>query len=131
MPQQPFSPQYFAALPTRWTLFVRVFFPWQFLRFVWINLKMIRMIHKGHHPGHLLDVSSEALDYISELRRRDPVAAAAEVRELHRLLQAHGPDAMRAAFSRALADRAFEPGSVSASLRSSAPASPGPAARAG
>jgi hypothetical protein len=30
--------------PTRWTLFLRTFLPWQVWRFVWINLKMIRMV---------------------------------------------------------------------------------------
>ena len=35
--------------PTRATLFFRTFVPWQFLRFAWINLKMVRMIHIGNH----------------------------------------------------------------------------------
>ncbi len=37
-----------APKPTRFTLFLRQFLPWQLFRFVVINLKMFRMIGKGH-----------------------------------------------------------------------------------
>ncbi len=37
-----------APKPTRFTLFLRHFLPWQLFRFVIINLKMLRMIGKGH-----------------------------------------------------------------------------------
>jgi hypothetical protein len=37
-----------AALPTRWTVFVRTFIPWQIVRFVAINLKMLRLIRRSH-----------------------------------------------------------------------------------
>lgn len=37
-----------AVLPTRGTLFLRTFLPWQAWRFVWINLKMIRIIFRSH-----------------------------------------------------------------------------------
>jgi hypothetical protein len=37
-----------AALPTRWTLFLRTFIPWQVVRFVAINLKMFRLIWRSH-----------------------------------------------------------------------------------
>ncbi len=40
---------FFIPTPTRTTRFFRTFFPWQALRFVWINLKMMRMIGIGHH----------------------------------------------------------------------------------
>lgn len=33
--------------PTRWTVFLRTFIPWQLWRFVRINLKMARMIRRG------------------------------------------------------------------------------------
>lgn len=41
--------EFYVPTPSRWTLFFRTFFPWQLLRFIWINLKMIRMISIGHH----------------------------------------------------------------------------------
>ena len=48
--QQPGNGPY-ATKPTRWTLFMRTFLPWQAWRFFWINVKMIRMIGRAHH-GH-------------------------------------------------------------------------------
>jgi hypothetical protein len=36
----------YVALPTRWTVFLRTFVPWQAWRFARINLKMIRMIRR-------------------------------------------------------------------------------------
>jgi len=42
------DPGYFAPLPTRATLFFRTFFPYQIWRFVWINLKMIKIIRMSH-----------------------------------------------------------------------------------
>ncbi len=38
----------YATKPTRWTRFMRVFFLYQAWRFLVINLKMLRMISKGH-----------------------------------------------------------------------------------
>lgn len=34
--------------PTKWTLFWRTFVPWQFIRFLLINLKMTGMILRSH-----------------------------------------------------------------------------------
>ncbi|MGC8548541.1 MAG: hypothetical protein ACP5M4_02470 [Acidobacteriaceae bacterium] len=34
----------YATLPTRLTVFLRTFLPWQILRFLLINFRMIRMI---------------------------------------------------------------------------------------
>ena len=34
--------------PTRWTLFVRTFIPWQIIKFAYYNLKMLRVLAKGH-----------------------------------------------------------------------------------
>ncbi len=45
---QPYSREFFAPRPSRATLFFRTFVLWQLVRFVWINLKMIRMIGKAH-----------------------------------------------------------------------------------
>jgi len=36
--------------PTAMTRFLRTFLPWQLLRFLFINLKMLRIIAKSHHP---------------------------------------------------------------------------------
>lgn len=37
-----------AALPTPATVFMRTFVPWQIVRFVAINLKMVRLIWRSH-----------------------------------------------------------------------------------
>ncbi len=37
-----------APLPTPSTRFFRTFVPWQLLKFILINLKMIRMIRRSH-----------------------------------------------------------------------------------
>jgi hypothetical protein len=37
-----------AAVPTRWTVFLRTFIPWQMVRFAVINLKMLRLIRRSH-----------------------------------------------------------------------------------
>lgn len=36
----------YVTRPTRWTVFLRTFLPWQAWRFVHINLKMIKMIRR-------------------------------------------------------------------------------------
>jgi hypothetical protein len=38
--------------PTRWTVFLRTFIPYQVIRFAVINLKMLQMIRMSHanHP---------------------------------------------------------------------------------
>ena len=40
---------FFATKPTAFTRFLRTFMPWQILRFIVINLKMVRVIRKSHH----------------------------------------------------------------------------------
>ncbi len=35
--------------PTRWTVFLRTFLPWQAWRFLAINLKMLGVIRRSHH----------------------------------------------------------------------------------
>ncbi len=37
-----------AALPTRATVFLRTFVPWQIIRFAVINVKMLRLIMRSH-----------------------------------------------------------------------------------
>ena len=40
--------QFYATKPTRFTVFLRTFLPWQLVRFAFINLKMLRIIHRSH-----------------------------------------------------------------------------------
>jgi hypothetical protein len=40
---------FYATKPTRFTLFMRTFLPWQVWRFVRINLGMLRIIARSHH----------------------------------------------------------------------------------
>jgi hypothetical protein len=37
-----------AAMPTRWTVFLRTFIPWQMVRFAVINRRMFRLIWRSH-----------------------------------------------------------------------------------
>ncbi len=36
----------YVTRPTRWTVFLRTFVPWQVWRFARINVKMIRMVRR-------------------------------------------------------------------------------------
>lgn len=45
----PNSDWFYATKPTRGTLFLRTFIPYQLWRFFWINLKMLGMIRRSHH----------------------------------------------------------------------------------
>ena len=56
---------------------------------------------------HLLDVGGDAFDYLTEITHRRPGAWVGEVEQLHALLQQHGPDALRAALTRAVAAQTF------------------------
>ena len=40
---------FFATKPTAFTRFLRTCIPWQFYRFLVINLKMIQVIRRSHH----------------------------------------------------------------------------------
>ena len=44
-----FRPSFFATKPTAATKFMRTFLPWQMVRFVWINLRMLIIIRRSHH----------------------------------------------------------------------------------
>jgi len=46
---RPTDQTFFVPTPSRFTLFLRTFLPWQLVRFLWINLKMVRMISIGNH----------------------------------------------------------------------------------
>ena len=39
---------FYATKPTRATIFLRTFLPWQIWRFISINLKMVSMIRRSH-----------------------------------------------------------------------------------
>lgn len=41
-------PWFYATKPTRGTIFMRTFLPWQIWRFLRINLKMITIIRRSH-----------------------------------------------------------------------------------
>lgn len=46
MPAGEINTNVYATQPTRFTLFMRTFLPWQLWRFFSINLKMLRLISK-------------------------------------------------------------------------------------
>jgi hypothetical protein len=41
-------PWFYATKPTWWIRFLRTFIPWQMIRFVVINLKMMVLIRRSH-----------------------------------------------------------------------------------
>lgn len=43
-----YSPQHYTMKPTRFTQLMRVFLPWQLIRFVMINIRMTVMVLKSH-----------------------------------------------------------------------------------
>jgi hypothetical protein len=45
---QPYTREFFVPRPSAMTLFFRTFVLWQLVRFVWVNIKMLRMIGKAH-----------------------------------------------------------------------------------
>jgi hypothetical protein len=44
----PYSREFFAPRPSTWVLFFRTFVLWQIVRFIAVNIKMLRMIGKAH-----------------------------------------------------------------------------------
>ena len=55
MSTRPFEQSFHAMIPTSFTRWGRTFFPWQLIRFAFINLRMTNMILKSHHTkldGH-------------------------------------------------------------------------------
>lgn len=43
-----YNPRYFAPKPSKFVCFMRVFLPWQIIRFFIINIRMLLMIRKSH-----------------------------------------------------------------------------------
>lgn len=56
---------------------------------------------------HLLELGRVALDYLTELTHRRPRVWVRDVDRIHDMLQRHGNEAVRTAFERGLAERAF------------------------
>ena len=65
---KPYSREFFAPRPSALTLFFRTFVPWQLVRFVWVNVKMIRMIGKSHSHRALPPASGPAASGAGPLR---------------------------------------------------------------
>ncbi len=40
-------------VPTKYTVFIRMFIPWQLVKFIYYNLKMLMVLSKGH--GRFMD----------------------------------------------------------------------------
>jgi hypothetical protein len=47
------KPSFYATKPTRGTIFLRTFLPWQAWRFLRINLKMVTIIRRSHGKHHV------------------------------------------------------------------------------
>ncbi|MGC8473971.1 MAG: hypothetical protein ACP5PW_06145 [Candidatus Dormibacteria bacterium] len=47
-PEVPDEEATYVTTPTRWTVFLRTFLPWQAWRFLRINLKMLGMVRRHH-----------------------------------------------------------------------------------
>ena len=45
----PYGEGFYSSVPTKTTIYFRTNLIWQFIRFIYINLKMIIMIRKSHH----------------------------------------------------------------------------------
>ena len=43
-----YTPESYAAMPTKTTLFWRSFVPWQLIRFIVLNVKIIKIVVGGH-----------------------------------------------------------------------------------
>lgn len=46
--KRPYEQAYFPAKPNKFVLFMRTFLPWQIIRFAALNLKIVRLLMKGH-----------------------------------------------------------------------------------
>ena len=47
--REPYQQAYYPPRPTALTRAMRTLWPWQLLRFIVINLKMLRLMAKSHH----------------------------------------------------------------------------------
>lgn len=46
MKRKPYSQNYYSPVPTRLTKFFRTNWIWQFIRFIVLNIKMLRLVRK-------------------------------------------------------------------------------------
>lgn len=46
--KEPYLQAYYPPRPTKWTLFMRQCFPWQVIRFVILNWKMLKLMRDSH-----------------------------------------------------------------------------------
>lgn len=46
--KEPYQQAYYPPKPTWTTMYMRKFLPWQLVRFLIINLKMIKLMRKSH-----------------------------------------------------------------------------------
>jgi hypothetical protein len=44
--RKPFEQSYYPPVPTKFTQFMRTNLVWQFIRFILLNIKMLRMVRK-------------------------------------------------------------------------------------
>lgn len=47
--REPYKQSYYAPSPTKLTRHLRISLPWQIVRFVVINLKMLKLMARSHH----------------------------------------------------------------------------------
>lgn len=47
--KEPYQQAYYPPRPTGFTTYMRRSLPWQFIRFIVINLKMIKLMANSHH----------------------------------------------------------------------------------
>jgi len=46
--KEPYQQAYYPPKPTRTTIYMRKFLPWQIIRFIVINLKMMKLMARSH-----------------------------------------------------------------------------------
>lgn len=49
--REPYQQAYYPPVPTGFTRYMRTSLPWQLIRFIVINLKMLKLMWKAHHQG--------------------------------------------------------------------------------
>ena len=47
--REPYQQAYYPPAPTRFTRFMRTCVAWQLIRFIVINLKMLKLLSRSHH----------------------------------------------------------------------------------
>ncbi|MGO8738198.1 hypothetical protein [Rhodoblastus sp.] len=47
--KEPYQQAYYPPKPTGFTCYMRKFPPWQFIRFIVLNLKIMKLLGSSHH----------------------------------------------------------------------------------